>query len=215
MLLPAPVLIILWIVLLVVQILLALVVILDRRGVHNRDFPISSMRTVADTIETYSRVHGSINVKVNPQIPTPAMLIQDTVLISRNHAYQTTLYPNFLALYMIQRTSIQSQQWFQLESILPWVFLGEIIIGGVGILAFPELLWAAITVALMLIIATVAIERHLHSIRERTLEIAQDLLDLDNVEFARAAKLVRKLGGDGALYPIVLVNRTISFISPL
>jgi hypothetical protein len=199
-----------------VQLILATIAWWERRHSHLRmDFPLSSQTSVVDLLEKYSRIHGPLDVKVNVAIDRPASLDKHgTLLINRSHVYRTSSYPTFYTLYQIMLGREQQRELRLLRLATIFIFSLQIITCALAIWVLDVFIWASVIFALVALLLSIYWEHQHQQVLKQSVELAIDLLDLDEVEQIRMVGLAESFKGEGFKYIHYPVTTVIKFLLP-
>ena len=189
---------------LIMQVIMAILNISNRkRHALRLNFVLSSRTSTVDMLQKYSRIFDPLDIKVNADITDPAKFKDGMLHINRDWVYEHHAYPNLLALLEI----VQAEQgnfvsWVvKLQQIL---FIAELgLLYGLfvnewfAVLALP----VAMVVLGLGVYAEVKIGQHI----DKTIDIATDLLDLDEFEVEWSQKLLAVYQNQAHTYPVDLV----------
>ncbi len=177
-------------------------------------YPLASKTSVVNLLEKYSRIYGAINVKVNAVIKQPALLRPEILWINRAAAYNEDLYSTFFTTFQLALLNL-SNHWFQ--AVLPWQMLAYMAQIGLAILALAksqDYLILVVLVSAGLLIVSWALYFYAAFISATALDMASDLLDLDEIEVTRAKRLAGLFQTDIFKYAIYPVVWLVKFILP-
>lgn len=202
-----------------IELLFIVVGLISKIGLKDQfSIPISSMTDVASTLETYSRVFNSVNIKVNDHKLKGVSSVKNQDLhINRNNVYSFDLYNHINTLFNICTLSTsfrfnrfltifnQSIFIFQLVFIVLLFFNFEYYSGYVSIFAISIIFFIVNNFALLYVY---------RNVRHKVLEVYKAILDIDDVERARADNLADELVYTRLSYPLEGIVTFIKFFLP-
>jgi len=140
----------------------------------------------------------------------------DLLLVSRETVYRSDLYSNFFAVYQMLLTKLENRQIQKFEERQVLGFVIELLVFALGfVTGISIIVWIAFLFGVVLVLSGFWFERSVNMVMEEAVEIARDLLELDDVEVGRAMNLGKDIGIHMHKYPFLPVMRAFQFISPL
>ncbi len=187
---------------------------LDRKYDH----PLSDLIDASKALENYVKIYRKVNIKVHVKIPFPAFAREEYVLINRDKIYNIDLYTNFFTLYQLELSRKEHRFARKLYLIQNLIFLSQLIFFALGLILQYDfssiLLIIAIGIQLFSILFSFIGFIMYEFILGDTLEVASDLLNLDEVEIARAESLKNDLKFHVFEYPFEFIRRVFVFFLP-
>lgn len=208
-----------FITLLIVQILFGIASAIHKRKLPQRYAHIlTALPDPANTLERYIRIYRSVNLRVNAQIEEPALAQNDFILLKRDHMYNQDLYTNFFLLAQLELTKKMYRFLRELYMFQNIFFISGIItfVAGLGFDSEYSYYFVAVAVALHVLtifLSTIAFFLYEFMLEEVIL-IANDLLDLDELEHVRAQQLATDFKYRVFEYPIDIPVRLLYFFKP-
>lgn len=207
------------IVLIMLQVIPSLYSLLFKTGLDKKyNFPIGEMAEAAEVLENYVKIYNPVNLRVNADIPTPAIAEKEFVLINKNKMYQFDLFTNFYMLFQLELSKAKYSFQRQYHVVQNLLFLFQLVSVGLFFIIENEVaiyfLWAAIIFQAFILLSIVFIFQGYKKIFRKTLDVSLDLLNLDDVEYARAKALAKDLQYQAYNYPIVLFRNVFLFFIP-
>lgn len=176
-------------------------------------YSLSSKVSLAELLQKYSRIYGSLDIKVNANITGPVLYEHGLLYINKNYVYKPNLYVGVIALLEIEKGRRKRNYWY---SILMATLMILILIGSVlGILYSYWILGIVdICILLLLFLSFLSYKRKVWEYSE-ILDIARDLLELNNEESSLATKLLLLLAEREYIFAPNMVVRLLRFFLPL
>lgn len=179
---------------------------------------LSEMITPAVALENYSKIYRSIGLKVNAHIHDPAYALTDFVLISKRHMYVPDLFTNYFTIFQLELSKKEHEHLRALNSYQNILFTLQNVLLVVSLVLtdIPAriAILAAISIQVILIILSFLGYLTFNFILDEVHEIAKDLLNLDEVETARAESLKSELSYRVFEYPFETLWRLYQFFKP-
>jgi hypothetical protein len=210
---------IIFLTILAIQFLLAVYAKVVRHRIDEKyNYPLSEEIEAATVLEQYSAIYRTVNIRVHAKIPIPAFAHNEFLLVNRDRIYDTDLFTNFFTVYQLELTRREHNMARRLhigQNILFFLQLAFFIVG----LAI-QYDWAYI-----LIFISVGIQVFLITfgfigffmyqlILNDAYQVALNLLQLDDVEQARAEQLKNDLAFQVLEYPLDFIVRVFLFLIP-
>lgn len=181
-------------------------------------FVLGSMTHPAKTLENYVKIYRKVNLRVNSAINQPAFALNNFLLVKRDLMYSPDLYSNFFTIFQLEMTKNSNRFVRNLYKYQSFLFAAELLLFSLGISLEVEwavfLVYAAIAVQLTLYLITFWAKYLLAEILNEVLFVSKDLLDLDEVEAARAESLKQDMEYSLFDYPIDFLWRIVMFFKP-
>ncbi|MCA9381606.1 hypothetical protein KC678_05040 [Candidatus Dojkabacteria bacterium] len=176
------------------------------------------MTSSSEVLENYVKIYRQVNIKVHSAMPIPAFAQEEFVIINRDKIYDSTLYTNFFTLFQLELSKKENgfaRRIFLFQNFLFFLQLALFVIS--LIIQFSWTYWLLIVaIAIQIINIVISIFGFIsyQEILEETGQVATDLLDLDEVEQARAEGLQNDLNYTVYEYPFEFFKRLFSFVIP-
>jgi len=202
------------------QIAVSIYAFIVKNDIEKRfDFPLSSMVEASETLENYVKIYRKLNLKVDAKVKMPAVALSEFVLINKDLIYRTDLFTNFFTLFQLELTRKEYEFSRSIHVFQNILFFLQLIFFGLYFAVTAEFneffIYASVVVQILLTIITLFGFFKLEQILNRSLSIAIDLMDLDDVEYARAEALKDDLKYNVFEYPIDFVLRLLRFFVPV
>ncbi len=199
--------------------MLALYARIIRHKIDQRySYPLGEMIDASKALENYVKIYRKVNLKVHANVPFPAYAQEEFVLINRNKIYNIDLFTNFFTLYQLELSKKEHNLARKLYIFQNFVFLMQIFLFILGLVLQYEwsyiLIVAAIAVQVFSIMFSIIGFIIYDFVLTDTLEISKDLLNLDEVEIARAESLKNDLKFHVYEYPFDFFKRVFGFLIP-
>lgn len=168
-------------------ILLCLQIILAIFNKHNffksalrLDFLVSSQVNMVEVLQLYSRIEGTVNIKVNADIPLPAVFENNLLLVKRDWVYQHRAVPSLWLLRTL-RLGERKQTIRKYRAIQQILFALTLITIGLSTIQIT-LVVLALILQIITILLGFRIESLLDYVHYQALQLAKDFLDLSEHE---------------------------------
>lgn len=182
-------------------------------------FILGDLSEPVSTLEKYMKIYRKVNLKVNAAIKEPAKAQNEFLLLNKNAMYTPNLYVNFFIIFQLELTKVTNRFAREARKYQIIIFTLQIILFFVAI-ALGDSIYgqviASISLALLIIgiVLSMFIMILLQYISEESIEIAKDLLNLDNVEIARTESLANDIKYRVFEYPFDSFRLLIQFLLP-
>jgi len=176
-------------------------------------YSLSSKVTLAELLQKYSRIYGSLDIKVNANIAGPVLYEHGLLYINKRYVYKPNLYVGVIALLEIEKGRKKKSYWYSILMAFLMIF---IIIGSVVGIAHSYWVLGAVDVCILLILflSFLSYKRRVGEYGE-ILDLSKDLLELNNEESDLAIKLLLLLAEKEYVYAPSMVVRLLRFFLPL
>lgn len=213
------ILVIVWLALTLTQFLIGLYALYKRsRFFQSYSFPLSSQKEGADSLETYSRVFRSVNIRVHQSIKYPAKAYNEFVVINKEKIYHFDLFTNYYLIYQLELSEDKNWILRNQERILLFIFSFGLLAFLVGIYLNSSLGNIFLLVSIIIQTVTIILSYLLQEFKVKFLgkvhKTAKDLLDFDELEELRALKLKNDLSLSIYEYPIKTISNFVLFFVP-
>lgn len=182
------------------------------------DYPLGSMLSSSEVLENYVKIYRKVNIKVHQSIPLPAFADEEFVVINRDKIYDSNLFSNFFTIFQLvlsKKENVFARKIFIIQNVL---FFTQFILFALGITLQYEwtnlLIIAAIVVVLANIFLSIVGFIVYQEVLKEAADVATDLLELDEVEQARAESLQNDLAFVVYEYPFEFVKNLFVFFIP-
>lgn len=208
-----------FLVVLAIQFLLAIYALLVRKGIEKRfSHPLAEQIEAATALEQYSKIYRTVNLTVDAKINLPAYALDEFLLVNKNHMYHFDLFTTFYTLYQLELTKTEhkfARTLFIFQNIL---FFLQLSIFGLGLIL--QYSWAEYVLITALVIQIFSFMLGIigfvlfEYVLSDTLDIARDILRLDEIEIYRAESLKNDLKYHVYEYPVDFILRIFRFLIP-
>ncbi|MCA9387166.1 hypothetical protein KC669_03980 [Candidatus Dojkabacteria bacterium] len=203
----------------IIQIMLAIFARITRYKIAERyDYPLGSMTSSSEALENYVKIYRQVNIKVHNVMPSPAIAEEEFVIINRDKIYDSTLYTNFFTLFQLVLSKKENGFARKVFLIQNFLFFLQLVLFVLSLIL--QINWSNVliigAIALQVINILLSIFGFINyqEILEEAFEVSADLLDLDEVEQARAESLQNDLAYTVYEYPFEFFKRLFSFVIP-
>ena len=175
------------------------------------------METVK-TLENYTEKYRKVKLKALDNIVEPALGNENLLIINKGKLYEKDLFSNIYLLFQLEltkpdKTFVRNSYIYQ--NVL---FIFQIIFFTLGIAINSIYSEFVIIFAILLELASIFFSIYCESlilfVLKKVLDIGKQILNLDDVEQARAEALARDLRLRAFEYPFEIVWRIFQFIKP-
>jgi hypothetical protein len=188
---------------------------IERRYAYTLDNTIEA----AEVVENYIKIFRQVNLSVNANIMPPAFAYDtDYVLLNRIKMYESDLYTNFYTIYQLELTKDKfnfARRIYVVQNIL---FFFQIVSFILGIVLQDSLNDIFLILSLIFTVANILVSIFgyfiYNSVLNSSLEIAKDLLNLEELEIVRTENLKNELRLVVFEYPIEFLKRVFLFFIP-
>lgn len=196
------------------QLTIAVIATGSYRKVASRTVLVSSMVSMSEFLQAYSRIFDPIDIQVTGRTVEPATLNKDRLVINTKFVHRFELFPNTLGLFYVRLLQETPAHYRRIWSLLEVGFGVEIILIALSILignifGILALVMGIIT-ALLSVHAYVQVNKLLPDLRDITI----DLLSLDAEEVSELGKITEGLSGMFFRYPFSLASFWFWFFIP-
>jgi hypothetical protein len=170
----------------------------------------------AVVLENYMKIYRKLNLRVNAQISEPVLAEREFLLVNRESMYNPDLFTNFYTIFQLELTksanTFARTRIFIFQNLL---FFIQVIVFILATIYSSEVIMA-ISIGTALFSFSLAFLGFIlyGKILDTTFEIALDLLNLDDVEQARAEGLKNDLRYKVFEYPFDIIWKIIQFFKP-
>jgi hypothetical protein len=170
----------------------------------------------ANVLENYMKIYRKLSLRVNAQINEPVLAEREFLLVNRESMYNPDLFTNFYTIFQLELTksanTFARSRIFIFQNLL---FFTQIVVFIFSIIYQSEVLMAvAIGAALFSFLLAILGFIIYGQILDSTFEISLDLLNLDDVEQARAEALKNDLRYRVFEYPFDIIWKIVQFFKP-
>ncbi len=181
-------------------------------------FILSELIEPAKTLENYIKIYRKVNLRVNGAIDEPAYAEKDFLILKRERMYSPDLYSNFYTIFQLELTKVSNNFIRNIYKYQNLLFFLEILLFIIGVIISPSIgiyfIYFALFIQVILLILTFLGFMMVEGVLNESHLIAQDLLNLDDVEIARALSLQSELKFKVFEYPFEIVWRIWQFVKP-
>lgn len=189
-----------------------------RKLVKKYAYALSDLPDAAETLQKYIKIHRKVDIKVNAQISEPALGLKDIILVRRNDMYKQDLYTNFFLLAQLELTKKMYRFLREMYIVQNLLFSVGIILFLLGVILEVEFNSLLLTFAIILHSITLSITTigflSYDFMLDEVLDIATDLLNLTDLEIARAEQLAQDYKYRVFDYPIDIPLKLYYFFKP-
>ena len=184
------------------------------------NIPLGSQSEAAVTLENYVKIFRQLGVRVHADINVPAYAFEEHVYVNRDQMYNFDLFTNFFVLFQLELSKKEHNFARKMNIFQNFLFFSSILVVVMGVILGESnqglyLTYMGIGMQFFLFIFTVMGYTVYNKILNNSLDIASDLLDLDDVEYAQADQLKEDLMIHVFEYPLLILARVIKFVLPL
>lgn len=210
---------VIFVIILILQFALAVFAQITQHNLHKKyNKPLGEMVEAAKVLELYNRIYRKTNIRVNAEIRLPAIALEEFVLVNRSKMYNFDLYTNFFTIFQLELARKEYGFVRRLEIFQNIIFFLQLVFFIVGISGLTNigmnLLLIGIGIQILSILISLIGYYALERILGDTLEISQDLLNLDEVETGYAINLKNDLKNEPLTYPFNLFVNIARFFLP-
>lgn len=214
--------ILVFIIILIIQISLASYALLASHKIDQKyRYPLGSQVESAVALENYVKIYREVNVRVNADIEIPAYAFEEHIYINRDKMYDFDLFTNFFTIFQLELSRKEHNFARKLNIFQNILFILSFIIFFIGAATLSQdatissySFRFAIGLQTFLIFISFLGFSTYNTILKKSLAVASDLLDLDEVEYARADRLKDDLKLHVFEYPLVVFGRLVRFFLP-
>lgn len=192
--------------------------IANRKLEKKYDHPLSDMVDASTALENYVKIYRSVGIRVHEEIPFPALASEEFVIINRDRIYSTDLYTNFFTIFQLELSKKVNNFSRKLHLYQNLLFFLQLLFFVLGLTLQVEWNYILILLAIGTQVITTGFSligvSLFDFILKDSLEISKDLLNLDEVEVARAEGLKNDIKVHVFEYPIEFFKNVIGFFIP-
>jgi hypothetical protein len=170
------------------------------------------------TLEIYRKEYKKLDLKATNQIKDPAFAEENLLLINKKNLYEKDLFSNFYVIFQLELTQPKRsflRNIFMLQNI---IFIAQNLVFIIGIATenqFSDIfLYISISIIVLLFLLTFYSSVSMDFLLLEALEKVAAILNLDNVEYARAEALSKDLKYQVFEYPFEILYRFWQFFKP-
>lgn len=206
-------------VLLIFQVLLGIASSMHKARLSKKyAYALSDLVDASETLQKYTKIHRKVDIKVNAQIIQPALGLKDIVLINRNDMYKQDLYTNFFLITQLELTKKMYRYLREMYILQNLLFALGILLFVLGVSLEIDFSSMLVTIAIILHSVTLALTTFgflsYDFMLEEVLDIAIDLLNLSELEEARASRLAQAYKYRVFEYPLDIPLKLFYFFKP-
>lgn len=211
-----------FLILLTIQFIIALYALLVKHDIHKRyAHPLGEQIEAAKALENYVKIYRKVNLRVNAVIDTPAWAMEEFILINKSRIYSTDLFTNFFTLFQLELSRKQNNFARKVKFFQALFFAIQTILFVAGLFFVNKnnetaeiLIYLSLgTLMFNILLSFIAFASRTFILQD-SMAIATDLLNLDEVENARAESLKNDLKFEVFEYPISLLKNIVLFFIP-
>lgn len=185
---------------------------------HKYSFILGSQKEPAETLEVYKESNKKLKLKATHNLDQPAYSDSNFLLIDSKKMYAKDLYTNFLVIYQLELTKDENSFIRNLGMYQNILFIFEIVFFVVSISILTELSPFITIIPVVLQAISIFLSVFAYTIQEimlaDVLATSEKILELDNVESARAEALKEDLKTSVFQYPFEIAWKIFQFLKP-
>ncbi len=201
---------------LVSQLFIATIASWNLRGLSRKfSQPLGSKVTIVELLQKYSRMYAAVNIKVDADVPGPAGVEADALLLNRKIVYSSGLYHNVFVLFQMLLLLPAYTLLRKTRRVQAGLFLLEILIYVAHVYVYEPLGVVAAFVGFGLLATSFVYQSYLGDILNEVYELSVDLLELDDVESLRAQVLIKEMQAQAFTYAVEPLIWLVKFVFPI